>query len=145
MTRRSCCVYCGFPVSNTFATTRGGKITFFINGLSLPKALSRCQNVTVFRCGSGKDMVPPACSSIEGVFVFVLSPDEQQVLLVWEYGHWKVPALPLRVRATNSNHEFHPACQRRRRIGRIGDRHWHQGDNGRGANKICSQFILSNP
>ena len=42
------------------------------------------------RCGSGKDMVPPATSSIEGVFVFVLSPDEQQVLLVWEYGHWKV-------------------------------------------------------
>jgi hypothetical protein len=35
-------------------------------------------------------MVPPATSSIEGVFVFVLSPDEQQVLLVWEYGHWKV-------------------------------------------------------
>ena len=35
-------------------------------------------------------MVPPACSSIEGVFVFVLSPDENQVLLVWEYGHWKV-------------------------------------------------------
>jgi hypothetical protein len=35
-------------------------------------------------------MVPPASSSIEGVFVFVLSPDEQQVLLVWEYGHWKV-------------------------------------------------------
>jgi hypothetical protein len=35
-------------------------------------------------------MVPPAASSIEGVFVFPLSPDEKQVLLVWEYGHWKV-------------------------------------------------------
>jgi hypothetical protein len=41
-------------------------------------------------------MVPPSTSSIEGVFVFVLSPDEQQVLLVWEYGHWKVRNKPLK-------------------------------------------------
>jgi hypothetical protein len=43
-------------------------------------------------------MVPPATSSIEGVFVFVLSPDEQQVLLVWEYGHWKVRNQPRQIK-----------------------------------------------
>ena len=37
------------------------------------------------------DRVPAYATSIEGVGAVLLSPDEQSVLLVWEYGCWKPP------------------------------------------------------
>eukprot|EP00746_Dinoflagellata_sp_MGD_P020876 gnl/MRDRNA2_/MRDRNA2_148683_c0_seq1.p1 gnl/MRDRNA2_/MRDRNA2_148683_c0~~gnl/MRDRNA2_/MRDRNA2_148683_c0_seq1.p1 ORF type:complete len:376 (+),score=53.51 gnl/MRDRNA2_/MRDRNA2_148683_c0_seq1:75-1202(+) len=40
--------------------------------------------------GQGKDLVPPYTTSDEGVGVLTLSPDEREVLLVWEYGCWKM-------------------------------------------------------
>ena len=36
------------------------------------------------------DRVPSYATSIEGVAAVVLSPDEQRILLIWEYGHWKL-------------------------------------------------------
>ena len=37
------------------------------------------------------DKVPPYATATEGVGAIVLSPDETRVLLVWEYGCWKMP------------------------------------------------------
>ena len=37
------------------------------------------------------DKVPPYATSTEGVGAILLSPDERRVLLVWEYGCWKMP------------------------------------------------------
>ena len=37
------------------------------------------------------DKVPPYATSTEGVGAILLSPDETRVLLVWEYGCWKMP------------------------------------------------------
>ena len=37
------------------------------------------------------DKVPIYATSTEGVGAIVLSPDEKRVLLVWEYGCWKMP------------------------------------------------------
>ena len=36
-----------------------------------------------------EDKVPEYATSIEGAGALILSPDEAQVLLVWEYGKWK--------------------------------------------------------
>eukprot|EP00928_Gymnodinium_smaydae_P037959 TRINITY_DN26289_c0_g1_i1.p1 TRINITY_DN26289_c0_g1~~TRINITY_DN26289_c0_g1_i1.p1 ORF type:complete len:360 (+),score=29.38 TRINITY_DN26289_c0_g1_i1:33-1112(+) len=36
------------------------------------------------------DMVPPYSTASEGVGVCVVSPDKESILLVWEYGHWKM-------------------------------------------------------
>lgn len=40
--------------------------------------------------GSGPNMVPQYATCLEGVGGLILSPDRTHVLLVWEYGHWKV-------------------------------------------------------
>jgi len=40
--------------------------------------------------GPIEDKVPAYCSSIEGVGAIILSPDEKKILLVWEYGKWKI-------------------------------------------------------
>jgi len=40
--------------------------------------------------GEGEDMVPDYTTAHEGVGALVLSPDKTEVLLVWEYGHWKM-------------------------------------------------------
>ena len=37
------------------------------------------------------DKVPPYSTATEGVGALALSPDEKRVLLVWEYGCWKMP------------------------------------------------------
>lgn len=41
--------------------------------------------------GDAHDMVPAYATSIEGICALLLSPDEQRVLLVWEWGGWKCP------------------------------------------------------
>jgi hypothetical protein len=92
-------------------------------------AVPQYKNVTGCRCGGGKDMVPPASSSIEGVFAFVLSPDELQVLLVWEYGHWKV------LFKTGNHHQKSQLCAARQRRGgsrRVGNHYRRERDNGGG-------------
>eukprot|EP00327_Prymnesium_parvum_P034101 CAMPEP_0195608496 /NCGR_PEP_ID=MMETSP0815-20121206/8770_1 /TAXON_ID=97485 /ORGANISM="Prymnesium parvum, Strain Texoma1" /LENGTH=331 /DNA_ID=CAMNT_0040748349 /DNA_START=42 /DNA_END=1037 /DNA_ORIENTATION=- len=38
------------------------------------------------------DAVPAYATSIEGIGVILLAPDEKSVLLVWEYGAWKPPS-----------------------------------------------------
>jgi len=38
-----------------------------------------------------EDRVPAYATAIEGVGALLLSPDEQAILLVWEYGVWKQP------------------------------------------------------
>merc|ERR1711957_552665 len=40
--------------------------------------------------GSGVDMVPSYTTAHEGVGALVLSPEKDAVLLVWEYGNWKM-------------------------------------------------------
>lgn len=40
--------------------------------------------------GAGENKVPPYSTCFEGVGALVLSPDRTHVLLVWEYGHWKL-------------------------------------------------------
>jgi len=41
-------------------------------------------------CGDpSNDKVPQYATSIEGISVLLVSPDEREVLLVWEYGTWK--------------------------------------------------------
>jgi len=40
--------------------------------------------------GVEEDMVPGYATSIEGAAGVILSPDEQRVLLIWEYGNWKL-------------------------------------------------------
>lgn len=40
--------------------------------------------------GEGVDMVPSYTTAHEGVGVLVLSPERDAVLLVWEYGNWKM-------------------------------------------------------
>lgn len=37
-----------------------------------------------------KDLVPPYATAVQGVGAIILSPDEREVLLVWEYGCWKM-------------------------------------------------------
>mmetsp|Transcript_100656 Transcript_100656/g.323167 ORF Transcript_100656/g.323167 Transcript_100656/m.323167 type:complete len:337 (-) Transcript_100656:64-1074(-) len=40
--------------------------------------------------GKGPDTVPNYYTALEGVGCLVLSPERDAVLLVWEYGHWKM-------------------------------------------------------
>lgn len=40
--------------------------------------------------GKGADLVPSYSTALEGVGVMVLSPDEDELLLAWEYGNWKM-------------------------------------------------------
>ena len=37
-----------------------------------------------------EDLVPAYASSVEGVGAFIVSPDSKRLLLVWEYGKWKL-------------------------------------------------------
>jgi len=41
-------------------------------------------------CGKGHDVVPSYATALEGVGCIILNPKKDCILLVWEYGHWKL-------------------------------------------------------
>jgi len=69
---------------------RGFKFHHFVEGKKEEYAAPPGELIYYRWCGDGVDMVPSYSTALEGVGVLVLSPEKDAVLLVWEYGHWKM-------------------------------------------------------
>eukprot|EP00929_Paragymnodinium_shiwhaense_P059076 TRINITY_DN29572_c0_g1_i1.p1 TRINITY_DN29572_c0_g1~~TRINITY_DN29572_c0_g1_i1.p1 ORF type:complete len:385 (+),score=35.53 TRINITY_DN29572_c0_g1_i1:65-1156(+) len=89
----SSAIYCGLPDDLSTAgplvaalRQRGFKFHHFHEGdASAPNEL-----IYYRWYGKGADMVPSYSTALEGIGVLVLSPNQDEVLLAWEYGHWKM-------------------------------------------------------
>eukprot|EP00931_Biecheleriopsis_adriatica_P081698 TRINITY_DN55060_c0_g1_i1.p1 TRINITY_DN55060_c0_g1~~TRINITY_DN55060_c0_g1_i1.p1 ORF type:complete len:362 (+),score=60.92 TRINITY_DN55060_c0_g1_i1:33-1088(+) len=81
-------VHCGHIVASL--RKRGYRFHHFHDGSPKEATNAPLGELVYYRWfGKTVDLVPSYSTASEGVGVIILSPEEDAVLLVWEYGHWK--------------------------------------------------------
>lgn len=69
---------------------RGFRFHHFVDGNDREDGAPAGELIYYRWAGTGPDMVPSYATALEGIGVLVLSPEKDSLLLLWEYGNWKM-------------------------------------------------------
>eukprot|EP00930_Biecheleria_cincta_P096900 TRINITY_DN88672_c0_g1_i1.p1 TRINITY_DN88672_c0_g1~~TRINITY_DN88672_c0_g1_i1.p1 ORF type:complete len:366 (-),score=44.93 TRINITY_DN88672_c0_g1_i1:112-1176(-) len=69
---------------------RGFRFHHFVDGNDRQDDAPAGELIYYRWAGTGPDMVPSYATALEGVGVLVLSPEKDELLLLWEHGMWKM-------------------------------------------------------